>query len=85
MSELTIENNKTTCPECTTEMEAGSIKIHGSLGGFLLFGLSEQQLYFKRQGQKKEIRILEDHNTREGFRCPNCRTIVVKNVSSPME
>ena len=70
------------CPDCSEEMDTGNFTIHGSLGGFLLFGFSEQQLYFKRDGQKKELRILEDHNTRHGCLC---RTIIVRNVSSPME
>jgi hypothetical protein len=73
------------CPDCSQSMDFGSFKIHGSIGGFLIFGLSEEQLYFQKEGEKKEKRILEDNNTRPGFRCPNCKTIIVRDVSSPMD
>ena len=54
----------------------GYASIHGTLGGFLLFGLSHQNLYFKSESEK-EIKILYSNDKTPSMRCENCEIVIL--------
>lgn len=64
------------CPYCKEKLKNGYVSIHGTLGGFLLFGLSHQNLYFKTESEK-EIKILNSNVTTPSMRCENCGVVIL--------
>jgi hypothetical protein len=62
------------CPACGIPMTPGSATIHGTLVGFLFFGMSSQHLYF--QDEQGETRIMRS-NGAPAYRCRECGTVVI--------
>ena len=67
------------CPTCETEMESGYSKVHGTVGGFLMFGFSHQHLWFKGKGDKEMI--VPSNDEVDAFRCKDCDVTVLKGES----
>ncbi|MCT4644600.1 MAG: PF20097 family protein [Carboxylicivirga sp.] len=63
------------CPYCKGKLETGQA-IHGTVGGFLLFGLSYQNLYFKPESEK-EIKILGSNGSTSALRCEDCGIVIL--------
>lgn len=70
-----------TCPYCGEQLIEGSAEIQGTVWGFLLVGLSYQNLYFKRQGEKK-IKILGSGCATSALRCENCDVVILNKDGS---
>ncbi|WP_289056275.1 PF20097 family protein [Carboxylicivirga marina] len=64
------------CPYCKGKLKTGQVNIHGTLGGFLVFGLSYQNLYFKTESEK-EIKILGSNDVTPALRCGSCGIVVL--------
>ena len=67
---------KLECPYCKGKLKTGQANIHGTVGGFLLFGLSYQNLYFKPESEK-EIKVLGSNGSTPALRCDNCGIVVL--------
>lgn len=74
---------KTKCSYCDGIIESGEAKIHGTTVGFLLVGLSYQNLYFKSESGK-ETAILASHESTPAMKCNKCG-VVTLNLNSPTE
>ncbi len=72
---------KTKCPYCDGILESGEAKIHGSMVGFLLVGLSYQNLYFKSESGN-ETAVLASHESTPAMKCNTCG-VVTLNLNSP--
>ena len=72
---------KTKCPYCDGTLESGEAKIHGTMVGFLLVGLSYQNLYFKSESGN-ETSILASHESTPAMKCNTCG-VVTLNLNSP--
>ncbi len=59
------------CPACNSEMETGTVSVHGTFWGFLLVGWSYQHVWFKGAGDKEEI-VVRSGRAKIGYRCPAC-------------
>ncbi len=70
-------------PYCDGLLESGEAKIHGTMVGFLLVGLSYQNLYFKSESGK-ETAILASHESTPAMKCNTCG-VVTLNLNSPTE
>ena len=72
------------CPYCEGEMVSGRVFIHGRLIDFLLVGWSSQQLWFARDSNPKEERILSSwgDDAAEGHRCTACGAVLIKSISA---
>lgn len=72
------------CPFCGSKTKYGSLEISGSIIGFLLLGLNQQDLHFKAFDEKyqefstqKETVIKESENV-YAFKCEKCNAISFK-------
>lgn len=63
------------CPLCNAKMANGYASLHGTLRGFLLFGLSREHLWFQN-GEKEEL-VLKSKAGSDAFRCNECGTLVL--------
>ena len=61
-------------------MVSGRVLIHGTLKDFLLVGLSSQQLWFARDRDPKEEKILSSWSDggADGYRCTACGAVLIK-------
>lgn len=57
-------------------MEGGVATVEGTVGGFLIAGMSCQHLYFKGEKSKK---IIPSNETVSAFRCHGCGITVVED------
>lgn len=57
-------------------MEGGVATVEGTLGGFLIAGMSCQHLYFKGGKNKK---VIPSNETVSAFRCHACGITVVED------
>lgn len=64
------------CPYCQGEMAPGTASVKGTLIGFLIFGLSEQHLWFQRDDSPKQ-RIIASNDERPGHQCTKCGAVVI--------
>jgi vacuolar-type H+-ATPase subunit F/Vma7 len=64
------------CPYCNGKLKNGQVSIHGTVGGFLLFGLSYENLYFKSESES-EIKVLSSNNTTPSLRCEDCGIVIL--------
>lgn len=64
------------CPYCEGEMAAGTALVRGTLVGFLLFGISEQHLWFQRDDLPKQ-RIIESGEESPGHQCTKCGAVLI--------
>lgn len=69
------------CPYCDSDLKSGQATIHGTVVGFLVFGFSHQNLYFKTD-TGEEIKILGSGKSTPAMRCENCG-IVTLNLDYP--
>lgn len=67
------------CTYCKGELKNGHVSIHGTFGGFMLFGLSHQNLYFKSDSGK-EIKILGSTISTPALRCENCGVVILNKT-----
>jgi predicted RNA-binding Zn-ribbon protein involved in translation (DUF1610 family) len=70
------------CPKCEAEMKTGRFVVEGTWARFLfIVGYSWQSLWFKPDhrevGQKQKWMILDSNDSRAGFLCPQCGTVVM--------
>jgi hypothetical protein len=66
------------CPECATEMSAGTTKVTWSTLGYIAAvaaGGVQQYLYFYPADGGESDCVFE--GTRKAFRCPKCRAVVI--------
>ena len=69
------------CPYCNGTLKSGEAKIHGTLTGFLFFGFSYQNLYFKPESGE-EVEVLGSRESTPAMRCEECGVVVLNmNVS----
>lgn len=66
------------CYNCNGNLKKGNARIHGTIGGFLIFGLSHENLYFKADDEK-EIKILGSGGTTPALRCTNCGIVILNS------
>ena len=64
------------CPKCTQSMEDGVATVEGTVGGFLIAGMSCQHLFFKGDKNKK---VIPSNETVSAFRCHGCGITVVED------
>ena len=64
------------CPYCNTSLKSGQARIHGTVGGFLVYGFSHQNLYFMSDSGK-EIKILGSGKSTPAMRCENCGVVTL--------
>lgn len=69
------------CPYCDGSMISGQSRIHGTFGGFLIYGFSYENLYFKPDSGE-EIKILGSTETSSALRCVKCGTVIL-NFEQP--
>ena len=69
------------CPYCDGNLKSGQARIHGTVAGLFLIGLSYQNLYFKPESEK-EIKILGSNNSTPSMRCEKCG-VVILNLDFP--
>ena len=60
-------------------MEKGYTKVHGTVGGFLVFGMSHQNLYFKGDGD--EEMIAPSNEAVDAYRCKDCNITLLEGES----
>lgn len=68
----------TICPLCSTALELGQAKVHGTLLGFLLVGLSYQHCWFASSRDGKERIVVPSGGSRPSCRCPPCGFVAIK-------
>lgn len=71
------------CPYCDGTLQSGEAKIHGTLTGFLLVGLSHQNLYFKNESGE-ESEILGCNESTPAMKCDMCG-VVTLNINFPKQ
>jgi len=71
------------CPLCGGETERGSVSVHGTILGFLFYGLSLQHCWFEGPVGKQEI-VLGSRTRRPGFRCRACGFVGMFGNESPL-
>ena len=64
------------CPYCDSDLKSGQATIHGTVVGFLVFGFSHQNLYFKTD-TGEEIKILGSNKSTPAMRCENCGIVTL--------
>ena len=67
------------CPVCKGAIERGSVSVHGTVGGFLMVGLSYQHFWFKSREGREDIVIASGQAT-PGFRCGGCGFVGIYNM-----
>jgi hypothetical protein len=71
--------NEIRCPKCDNIMVGGKSKIHGTIGGFFVFGLSHQHLWFEpSDGSYKEKIVLEPNRYTKSSFCNKCKIMVIE-------
>ncbi len=68
------------CPECNAEMVTGVAQVRGTILGFLVFGLSSQDLYFDRDNRSSMV--LYSREKRNAFQCPQCQGVYIPHLST---
>ena len=68
---------------CDGETEPGSVSVHGTLLGFLFYGLSLQHCWFKGRDDKEQV-VLGSRGSRLGFRCKACGFVGMFGTESPL-
>ena len=71
------------CPYCDGTLESGEAKNHGTVTGFLLFGFSHQNLYFKTESGV-ESEILGSGMSTPAMKCDKCG-VVILNINFPKQ
>jgi hypothetical protein len=66
------------CPNCEKEMQRGFSEIHSPPGGFLVFGLSYQHLFFTPVGSEDEKIIVDNSDKVLTDFCRYCKTAVLR-------
>ena len=67
------------CSNCNKSMVHGVAEVHGTALGFLVFGWSRQQLWFKA-AHRKNIEVLHSGGSSAAWRCDACDiTAICKN------
>lgn len=67
------------CGKCDEEMADGKVEVHGTIGGFLLFGWSLQHLYWyasDRVGRKATM-VVGSGRARDAWACRECGLITI--------
>lgn len=59
------------CPECSTVMEDGTCYTQSTLTGFLAFGWSYKNLFFKARHGKPKV-IVHNGEQKSSFHCQSC-------------
>lgn len=67
------------CPRCQTNMAKGEAAVRGTLGGFMLVGLSHQHLWFSK-GHRDELVLPSDQDA-DAYRCADCKLTVIDGES----
>jgi hypothetical protein len=65
------------CPSCRSAMQAGKIRIHGTLDTVLLFGRGFESGWFVPEEGGREEKVLHTNRPRKAYRCPRCQTVVI--------
>jgi len=67
------------CPRCGgTSLETGDARVHGTLPGFLVFGLSLQHLWFRPDGGGREELVQRSLARRSAILCRDCGTLILE-------
>ena len=72
------------CSICNNEMVEGEVALKSTLFGFVYFGLSYQNLYFKQKNSSKKDRELtvKDSRVLISYKCRSCDCVLItKSVS----
>ncbi len=64
------------CPYCNGTLEKGKASIDGTTFGFIFYGFSHKNLYFKSESGK-ETMILGNSETTPALRCENCGIVIL--------
>lgn len=68
------------CHYCDGTLESGEARIHGTITGFLLFGFSHQNLYFKTESGE-ESEVLGSGMSTPAMKCDKCGVFILnKNL-----
>jgi hypothetical protein len=65
------------CPICEGELEQGTVRVHGTLLGFLFFGLSYQRCWFRSSATGKEDLAVHWSKSHAACRCRACGLLMV--------
>lgn len=71
------------CPYCDGTLISGEARIHGTITGFLLVGLSHQNLYFKSE-LGEETEVLGSGESTPAMKCNKCG-VVTLNINCPKQ
>jgi hypothetical protein len=67
------------CP-CSGEMQSGKLAVHGTVLGFLAFGLSRQHCWWQPGGDYWQgVELVHSGGSREAHRCEKCRIVILPN------
>ena len=58
-------------------MVEGQALVRGTFLGFLVFGLSRQHLWFRRDDRSTKEVVIESGDSRAGHQCPKCGSISI--------
>ncbi len=58
-------------------MIAGEAFVRGTFWGFLIFGLSHQNLWFRRHDTQKNDVVIDSGDTRAGHVCARCGAVAI--------
>jgi hypothetical protein len=66
-----------TCSACGGQMVTGRLRVKGTVGGFLLFGMSWQHLWWSDPEESRDSRqkVIESGDHRPAQRCLSCGMI----------
>ncbi len=72
------------CSICGNEMVEGEAALKSTLFGFVYFGLSYQNLYFKQKDTSKKNRELtvKDSKVMISYKCRSCDCVLITNRES---
>ena len=71
------------CPYCGGEMVPGTAVVRGTTLGFLLFGFSEQHLWFRKVSGGRDEKIVPSSGERAGYQCTECRAVIIQGDEEP--
>jgi len=69
------------CPICKSQLNYGTVQIHGTVTSFFFFGLSYQPMFY-RQSNGEEEKIFNPNMDYSVLRCDKCRTIVIPDLET---
>lgn len=71
------------CPDCGGPLEKGLATVHGTLLGFLAFGLSHQHLWFQPADRPRSAEqvVLASGSFAPASRCGNCGLVAIRRLT----